>query len=430
MGTGDRSESSSVLSRIGRVLVPLCGIIILHSQLASAQVITTGVPFLRISLSPLGNGIGEASGAYGSDDAWSQFMNPGHIGIGALDRYVSAGIYTSPTQWFPSFGINGLDIRGDAFSAGFRLNDVLDLPFTLGVGVGYARVLLNLGTFVRTLNSPDPIETFAASENASIYSLAVGLDVGVRIGLGLSRKKIESNLPPFGTAQEQISGKGEATAGDYGLTITLPLGELFSREKKFSPIVPIVDITISHAFANVGDDIVYGDLGTRDPLPRMSSMGLAVRLGAATERTGSRWELLTFTRVRQADEVLVRRTNADWSYKSWPGDMSYMTNVVVGKGTDRFDIHGGYEIQALEIFAIRRGSYDGPGFSPFTTEGYTIRSRGVTQVLNLLFGDSVGSGIASYLLAHLEIAYHTSSYKAGDSPLEGTSFEGISVSFR
>ena len=163
----------------------------------------SGVPFLLISPDPAANGWGEISTAVVSDNPMATIFNPGQLGLFSLDSYFSAGTYVPKTQWLPGFHQSDLTYDVTAVNAGVNLARQFDLDLPISLGIGYSRVYLDLGTFIRTSTSgPQPLATFNAHEKAEAFSVAVGIDYFVRLGVGMSFNNIVSVLSPIGTEQE------------------------------------------------------------------------------------------------------------------------------------------------------------------------------------------------------------------------------------
>ena len=134
----------------------------------------TAVPFMRITTSPEGNGMGGIRASQPTTDAFAPLANPGQLGLFTLTNLFTAGVYAPRTNWLPQFNLQGLTYGATAFNAGYNFREMLSLPFDLSAGIGYSRVSLDLGTFtVTSSEGPWVIDKFEAEEHYDCYSIAV-----------------------------------------------------------------------------------------------------------------------------------------------------------------------------------------------------------------------------------------------------------------
>ena len=148
-------------------------------------------PFLLISPNPSGNGWGGVSTGVVSDNPTATISNPAQLGFFSLDNYFSASTFVPKTQWLPRFHQSDLTYNVSAINLGVNLSNVFALQLPVSFGMGYSRVYLNLGTFIRTTPS---VETYEAWEKSESFSLGIGVDYVVRIGVGLNIKSIVSRI--------------------------------------------------------------------------------------------------------------------------------------------------------------------------------------------------------------------------------------------
>lgn len=384
---------------------------------------TTAVPFLLISSSPESNGQGTTSVSRQTDDPFVVNYNPAHLG--GMQNNFSVSFYPTKTSWLPGLGLKDLTYNSYVFCGGTNLKEYLSVP--LSIGLAYSRVDLNLGTFYRTSSSgPDVISTFNAEEHNDALSIGLGLNLGVRLALGITFRNIESNLGNAGTANEIGSGKASAWSRDYGFLLDIPVIELAANEATLTnDIKPIFNISFGSALTNIGGKMTYIDKAQADPLPRNISIGTSIEMGLKLIKIDNK--IISFSWSRQADNVLVgRNTDGSSYYRGIFGDLSFSKNIIQGKWTDAVTISQGWQIGLGESIYIRQGSYQGGGFSNIKTDGFGISTSGLFKFIKL--GLEENSSIAQ-LVEHFDLHYDQSNYNTDelDHPLNSTKFSSLSL---
>jgi hypothetical protein len=398
----------------------------------------TAVSFLTVSSSPLGNGMGGVAATVPSSEASSVIANPGQLGLFSLDNLFSASTYTPRTDWIPNFLAGGpiATMTASAVSGGVNLTDILSLPFSAGIGVGYSRAAVDFGTFTHTgSQSPEPIGTFNSSETYVNYSVGLGLEYFARFGVGLNFKRITSALFPIGTGSELSSATATPSATDLGLLLDIPTVSIASSLSGSSlaiaeGIEPYLDISMSYVRANVGDKVVYIDPAQADPLPRTAVVGLGLTGGISAKAGNARWKMISFGLTRQAEDILVNRhPDGTFDYKSGLGDISIGQNVIGGKATANVLVRKGWEIGAAEFLYIRGGSVFGDYYD-YSTSGYSICLGGLVRLIEFAVPGSAESVWVAYIGDHIDLQYHSATYTSPTSLLNGTNFKELNVVFR
>jgi hypothetical protein len=385
---------------------------------------STAVPFLLINPSPDANGQGCTSISRVSDDPYAINLNPAHLGLSSAQTNAMFSFYPTKTLWLPGLGLDDITFNAIVFSGGINLEKYTTLP--VSIGIAYSRVDLNLGPFNRTSSSPDIVGTFTGEEHHDALSAGFGLDLGVRLAIGITFRRIESNLADFGAGQEQGSGSASAWSHDFGLLINVPLIDLVAKKSELiTGIAPLFDLSVGSALTNVGGKMTYIDKAQADPLPRNISVGTTIELGFKFTRTDQK--LLSCTWSRQSDNLLVGRDNLNSFYRGGFGDIDIFKNIVQGKRTETIDLSQGWQIGIAEIVFIRGGSYVGSGNRSFTTEGLGLRLSGFLKLLQGL--EVKMSNELSFITEHFDIRYDQSDYKAPERnyPLDNTGFSSLTI---
>ncbi|NIR50102.1 hypothetical protein GWO43_16485 [candidate division KSB1 bacterium] len=393
------------------------------------------VLFMLIQPSTRANGMAGASVASAEHDALSVAFNPAHIGLAAMDRSLHAEFYPSKTNWLPGFGIEGLTFEAGSILLGYnfrRLNESIPVS----VGFGYSKVRINLGEQVITDETgPEPIATFSSSEEADIWSVGVGLDYFVKLGFGFNFKSIESNLSSVGAGAEIGTGRATANVHDFGVLLHWPILQTISElsENSFEILIPGLHPFLMPGFgyskSNIGDSILFENANQADPLPRVARMALSVNTGLMYSTATIDLGVLSFEWSSEAEDGLVTRDpDGSFEYEGGLGDIDVFDNVLGGNADQNVQNTSGWELEFLDVFAIRRGSLDDVGGSRlFDADGYGISLSGALKLARILSPKLYSSRILTFVQNHFDIQYDHSSFDG--SALDGTEFDSIRVSF-
>ena len=266
-------------------------------------------------------------------------VNPGQLGLFSLNNYFAASTYAPKTQWLPQFRLSDLTYNVSAVNAGVNLARAFDLQLPISIGMGYSRVFLNLGTFITTSSSgPTPIGRFESWERSESFSLGVGIDYYVRLGIGVNFDKIVSNLSPIGTEQEKGAGKADGSATDIGMLLEVPIIDIIAKAKG-EPVTfghglsPLVNVSVGYAHQNQGRSISYVDAAQSDPLPRNVVLGISTELGLVmnAEQPALEGDSRSLLRVKPKIILIVRNADGTFEYQSGLGDISFFKHVIQGK---------------------------------------------------------------------------------------------------
>ncbi len=413
--------------------------IVLYTPILSAQPGTTAVPGLTIPTSPWGNGMGGATASLPSLDAASTIANPGQLGLFSLDNLFSASTYTPKTNWAPAiFGGFSEEptITTSALNAGLNLKDLLSLPFGASVGFGYSRTYWDLGTItVTNSSSPQPVGVASLNDTYVNYTLGIGLEYVVSLGIGMNFKRITSTMP--GVGADGVLREMSATPGatDFGVLLDIPVVEIVSRVLAerltvTKGIEPFVNLSAAYVKSNVGGNVTYADYLQPDPLPRTAVVGLGAAGGLSAKAGNADWRIVSFALVRQAEDLLVNRYNdGTFNYKGGLGDLSIGENILVGRTTGFVLIRKGWEIGAAEFLYLRGGSTVGDGYD-YSTSGYSICLGGLVRALEFASPEIAGTSWVAFIGDHVDVQYHSATYGPTDSSLNGTTFKELNLVLR
>lgn len=393
------------------------------------------VLFLLIQPSLRANGMAGTSVASAGHDPLSVAFNPAHVGLAAMNRFFQIEYYPSKTNWLPGFNIDGLNFDAKSFLIGykFKINNLIPAS----IGAGYTRVFLNLGTQnITSETSPGIITgTLQSSEHADIFSIGMGVDFGLKIGLGFSFKRIESNLASTGIGLEGVV-RASVNAYDFGLIAHLPLLETFSklthRNTKISErLRPFLLPGFGYSRSNIGGKIIYINAAQADPLPRVARMAVSVNTGIIYSNGDLSFRLVDFEWSSEAQDLLVKRSpTGNITYQGVFSDIGLFDNVITGNSKPGIETSRGWELNILELISLRHGRHKDPGGAVFyDTEGFGLKSSGLFKIAFILVPQLKSNAILSFLGHHFNIQYNTGELTASPGhPLDGTKFRGVRVS--
>lgn len=214
------------------------------SQTSSINVVTSAVPFLRISPDARAGGMGDL-GVATSPDANSQFYN--------VSKYTFAtspyGLAVTYTPWLKDLGLN--DVYLASLAGYYQLDETQAVSSSLRY--------FSLGNIQFTDNLGNDLNAFRPRE----FALDAGYSrkLSDYLSLGVSLRYINSNLAG-GQAVNGVSYRaGNAVAGDIGLYYNA-IGEDGSG------------LSVGAAFTNLGSKISYtSDATQKDFIPANMAIG-------------------------------------------------------------------------------------------------------------------------------------------------------------
>jgi long-subunit fatty acid transport protein len=317
---------------------------------ASAQLITTAVPFLRIEPDSRIAGMGNAGVAV-SDNAAAIFWNPA-----ALAFQKQTEINLTHANWLPQF-------NADLFYE--YLVGTYHLPGagTLGANIAF----LNLGEQEITDEGGNSQGTFSSYDLA--LGAAWGLPLNKNWSVGIGTRFIYSNLAPGLTV-----GGQETRAGT---SVGIDLSGLY-RSNSFLIAGRKANFKVGMNLSNLGPGITYTDAAQKDPLPTSLRTGFALTSNLDTDGYN------TITIAGDVVKLMAKRDTTGKAYtwlqaltQTW-GTYNYFNGQEDVSLTlaQQFMYGAGMEYWYNKLFAIRLGYfYEHPnnGNRQYVTLGAGIR---------------------------------------------------------
>lgn len=404
--------------------------VILASINVPAQIAGTAVPFLTTSPSPTANAMGSAGITSFRSDPYNAYYNPGLTSITSTG--ISATVNLAPVK---SENFFGFENESFAMQAGYDLERLINAP--LRIGVGYYTLQNNNIQVVRTQVQPisptaqeyiNPVHNDAilpllteVEERSSAYTLSLGVDFGVKIGVGITHKTITSVFQPLiftGAAIERpIGGRDnlEATAIDYGVAIHVPVIESLENLTGMTFAIadglkPDLNFALGYAVVNIGSDVAYNSQTTVDPLPRTASLGYAFNTGLLYEYNDIKFRLIDLDWTLEIHDLLVRRNEFGFDYQAPLSDVKAIEHLLLGRASDKIERRVGWRIEFGELVLFSGGHYTrdfGDGIVAPDTRGVTLRAKGLFKTAALV----VQHDIIRFLYRHVDVRYTSAQYE-------------------
>ncbi len=387
------------------VVTALClSFIATHAPDAAAQkkVGEAAALFLFITNSARVNGMGGC--ALNVVNEQSPLYNPGALGLFHLDKVFSVS-FPNSTDWLPQID-SDLKLKSFEISGGVSARRITsaDTDYDIGIGLAYSSLKMDYGVINIADVSGNTVGTTHDIDKADYYSAGIGIEYFARLGVGVTKKKIHSNLAAFDSNENLIFANAEADAYDFGLIVDLPMANLVQRAlRPDRTLPPDYEVTFTPSFAyvyaNGGDSIAYIDAANASPLPRMRKIGVG-GYGALAYQGATIFSL-----------------QMCWQRDRWEIGEPYKI------------YRQGGEWGLMDAVFFRFGSYaDVAGQVSYNTFGVGLSLHGVMEWL-LLTRPEIDNGILRYLATHVDFTVDYAKYGGIDTPLDETAFANLTFSF-
>jgi len=412
---------------MNKIIISLFTIFLLFAKsFAQGEVV---MPFLLIHPSPRLNGMAGAFTALPTSDPFGHYFNPSQLGNFSRENNISYSFHTPTMRWLPSFNFPDLYLDSKALSIGYNFKN-LSPSIPISIGMGYINTLLNLGTNLWIDERGNVLGGYDSKEYYTAYSCGIGVDYYIKFNLGYTHKDITSNLAIGLIDSEDKVGSAKANAYDIGLQLTVPAISIIEKIKEinitiFGNFKPSADFHFGYAIMNIGDEVSYGSIWG-NPLPRTAQMGIALSLGIDMPIKDIYFPLAKFDWSSEARDLLIDRyQEGTFKYVSAPGDIAFWNNIIKGNYTEKVYVYRGWRIQLLDFFEYNIGNYNGGGYGDdgVNTSSYMIRSKGMIKLLAMHFDNN----ILNFIADHFEASYACGSYSSKDSPISGSTFNGVTL---
>ncbi len=394
------------------------------------------VLFLLIQPSVRANGMGGSSVASFDHGPQAIAFNPAHAGIAAFETSLAVEFYPGATNWLPQFNIEGLTYNAKSFFLGYNLGG-RGKRSPVSLGVSYTRIDLNLGEQIVTTESGTILERFESSQNANTWSIAVGFDYLIKLGVGFSFKSINSNLSGLVSSTSVLPGlvgSASVNAYDFGLLLQVPVADIVSSVngkpvKIGRHLSPVLTPAFGISKSNIGGMISFTGGSQEDPIPRVARIGISLRAGLNYADDSKAFPVASLEWSSEAEDLLVRRDLQERGrYESGFG-LDLIDNVLTGSASQDVITRQGWELNLLDIITFRLGNYDDPdGLVFYDTEGYGISLSGFLRFLAETNPGIRDHSVLGFLSRHVDLEYHYARFDAGRGPLDDTTFDTVKIS--
>ena len=397
-----------------------------HAQGESA------LPFLLFSPSADANGMGDIAGSVPSLTATAPLANPGQLGLFSLENVFSGAVYPEKLHWNPSIYPLKQNYTATAFNLGYNFENLWAIPIPVSIGVGYSRVVFTYGPFLFTSPSnPAGRQSVEPEETSTQFTIGLGLDYLVHVGIGVSFKSIESRLGMVSGTSGVQEATAKVSAREFGLIVVAPVTDIVStlsdtKLDLLPRIEPLLDISFGYVHGNYGGEVYYVDADQADPLPRKATLGTGLEIGFAAKVRESRWRIATITLSHEAEDILVIRENdGTFSYQDGLGDIKFMENVIQGKMNPKATVRKGWQLQVAEILFVRGGHVAAPG-REYETDGFGVSINGIFRFLEFAKPE-LSDGWIGFVGEHFDLQYSASKYGGSTSLNVGSRFKQLNL---
>lgn len=401
----------------------------------------TAANFLNYPATPQALAMGEAGVSIVANSAMSVSANPGLLGMQSLDNSLNIG--TSLVHYIDSnlpYGVTAVHNYSFLVSAvtyGTRLNSIWhDLPFKAGVGVGYSYEESTL-----PFAPEQPSVSGYITDYANSFTVGLGVDYFLRVGLGYSMELIK-NKNPFSAFTPNIDQPAE----NFGAVLQIPVLHLLygTRQRPLligKNIYPSLDVTAGYALRNVGGYVIKTP-NYQLPIARQASLGWNWKFSLRSRMRGYDWKWFSFTWAREAtsepfnlDSVSAGIgpngvANYDYllSYRNGLGAFGSWNNLVLGIPTTTATSIKGWQIGVGGFFYLRGGSITYSGGPALVTSGWGARLDGLVKLVVLLHGLNPNASFTHFVLDHLDLRFDYYGSESGLFP--GQPFESLDLVVR
>ncbi len=397
----------------------------------------TTMLFLKISPSPVVNGMGVAGTALPSMDPSAFYNNPAQLGYMSRALNASYQFYPGNTDWLAGFKLSNLYYSAWTLTGGYNFQNLSpDLPFSFGVG--YLHGGINYGTSLIIDDNNNKIESVESREYFDAFSFGTSINYFFNINAGLTYKTVNSSLVSGVNVTKDQLNEAKVNALDFGVLVTIPIYPVaHTIRPPLSPLSPptrtFVNFSIGYAKTNIGDKVQYTNFNTEDPIPRTAKLGYALSMGIPVRASNTLLWGIVIDWTAEAEDLLIDRASQEYKGGLW-GEINPYRNIILLKHDEKVNVHFGFQIQLLEALSFRWGQFNGPGYAspdygPPRTWGFSITSDGL---LKLLTPKTKASELV-FIREHFKIQYHWSRYYLKKDqfnnyhPLHGTKFQGLTI---
>jgi len=305
----------SSVSRVSLLLLVLGSVFYATAQDNQYKIVTTAVPFLRISPDARAGGMGDV-GIATTPDVSSNFWNLAKLPFTKQDNAIGL----TYTPWLQALGLNDVYL---ACASGYHKIDDLN---TISASMRY----FSLGNIQFTDNNGNDLNNFSPKEYA--FDFGYTRKLGDHLGLGVSLRYIASKLAN-GAIGGQVYKTGTTVAGDISLF-------------KNAPNENGEGLSWGIALSNLGGKIGYTDDAlNKDYIPANMGIGISYT-SVPNESSRISYSLDINKLLVPAPPVSL---NATLTAADSAAETAYKTQSVVSSWTKSFS--GGNQFQLLQASA-------------------------------------------------------------------------------
>lgn len=360
------------------------------------------------------NGMGGVGVGLSYDNIGATYFNPAN-GFNSNHGFSISGS-SMEMKWLPGL-VDDMILSHNQIGLSYRFP-----KFPLQLNIQQYRTFLDAGEQQYTGSSGENLGTFNTFFRADANVLAVRYFGSIwklpyTFSYGIASKQIVQALTDgLQVDGLDVNGRSEDHVFDRGFLLDIPYTEAL-KSGALVEIKPSFGIST----VNIGDSVVFNDPDQADPMPTELRVGIG--FSTSISLTDS-WKLFEYKIGHAANDLLIKhRTSHEEpiEYQKGLGDIDLIKHVLKSEASDLVQVSRGQEINLLDFYSIRFGSYvDLDGKIQTAESGISYSSKGL---LNLVYYFTK-LPVINAINHHIQVSYDNAEWDESNThPLYGTNFK-------
>lgn len=387
---------------------------------------------LRYPVNALSLGMGNAVSVSQNNNIFAMLANPAQAAAQFVNEW--GGAYSN-SSWIsaklePEYSYS---IKNVAGICGLNIQRISEQLPNITFAFGYARLNVEEPKMKISDIYGDMYMTSMPYELSNQFTLSAAYRNKFCLAIGVTIKDIRSyRWFDYSTGKEL---DGSVKLFDYGMHFSLPVTSYSNMvfdlgTESNTQLKPLCNIAAGFAILNTGEQYFsYNSSPDLFPLPRIATAAWSIALGADLLWRGTELKAIKFEYASDARGRLLKKTSGKApEYDSWPGNLNYWKNSVLGQGAPDVENSVGWSVHLAELLSFYGGHQTG-ALAYSTGFSWGIHSLGVVKLLQL-FGCPVSQAtIWGSVLLGSNFEYTYSRIQQPDSLTDGVEYQDFSLRF-
>ncbi len=367
--------------------------------------------YLNIINSPRAVGMGGAS--VNLVDAQSALYNPGAYGLFSLNSNFSFSLPNS-TKWLPQLAD---DLLLKTWSIGGGYSKTHSNNFRYSIGLAYSKRIFDYGVYSITDPDGNRLPPFNPIDKADYFTIAIGIEYKIRIGIGYTLKKYYSDDQLIFVGDPLPSTETTGDTYDFGLLLEYDLfqtADLYDNDMH-------LEVTPSFALVklNLGDPLVTSAFRQTGYVARLQRTGFGLNISLKQNSK----HIMKIKIVYEKEKDLVDNNY----YFSETG-----ASEIIPKINRR-----GIEIGIFDAIYFRTGELKDENSQPiigvntsdyfYSSNGFGFSLRGLLTAFSNGSTDNKVRDAMGYILKNIDVKFDWAKISENSSPLNKTKFMKLSI---